>query len=358
MAKTICFEIEDPWWILSLRPKLLPDYWEIITFFVDGVVINCDHIQQEICRIPDDLVHWRQLRELPIELYQLILNHTNFLSRIRMRCANKLFWQKLEINDFYNIPTEYSKRLTGPILQSYPFITKLNATEKPEITDINCLTRLEVLNASGVQCGLGHPQFVKLTNLRELNIANNPKCFWINRLTNLEVLDIRRKCGIDDNSGINQLRKLKFLNATNNSKISNISHLTNLEIMHARGRCGIKNISSLTNLTELNMFENTHITDLNNLTKLKVLDAGNGNDWYAGQWGCQLGDAGIVNLNLTKLKAQNNPWITNVNHMTNLKYLNASKLECGIDQNGISNLTFDVLITRRNRKIHTKKLNK
>ena len=356
MAKTICFEIEDPWWILSLRPKLLPDYWEIITFFVDGVVINCDHIQQEICRIPDDLVHWKQLPELPIELYQMILDRTNFLSRIRMRCVNKLFWQKLEINDFYNIPSRYANRLNNQILRSYPFIAKLNATEKPYINNINYLTRLEVLNASGPQCGI-IGGFSRLTNLKELNIANNSNCYWLNDLTNLEVLDIRRSCGVS-NSGISKLCKLKFLNATNNSKISNISHLTNLEIMHARGRCGIKNISSLTNLTELNMFENTHITDLNNLTELKVLDAGNGDDWYAGQWGCQLGDAGIVNLNLTKLKAQNNPWITNVNHMTNLKYLNASKLECGIDQNGISNLTFDVLITRRNKKIHTKKLNK
>jgi hypothetical protein len=339
-------QLQWPWWLNKSLVLKESDYWNIITITTHNV--RSDWKLKEI----------RPISELPVELYQQILNRTNFLSRIRMRCANKLFYDKLEINDFYNIPSTYAKRLTNKILQCYPFITKLNATEKPNITDVNYLTRLEVLNASGLRCGLEPIGFLKLTGLKELNIANHRNCLWINGLTNLEVLDIRRSWGLDNNSEIRKLRKLKFLNATNNYKISNVSYLTNLEVLHARGSCGIGSVESLTNLTELNMFENTKITDLNSLTKLKVLDIGNGNDWYPGQWGCQIGDAGICKLNLVKLKAQNNPFVTNVIHMTNLKYLNASKNECGIDQNGIAGLTFNTLITKRNSKIHTKKLNK
>jgi len=212
------------------------------------------------------------MSDLPIELHQLILSYSDFLTQIRLRCVNKVLHAKLEIHDFYSIDLQYSFRLTNNILQSYPFITRLDIACS-DVTDINHLTRLE-----------------------DLNIGSNQ--------------DIR-------NEGISNLTNLKDLYMTVNSSITNINHLTRLEVLYIEGTdISDKDISNL-NLRELYIIANTQITDLNHMTRLEKLCVGA----Y-----CGIGDAGIANLNLKelcgidangisklklkKLIADNNPKIT------------------------------------------------
>ena len=80
-------------------------------------------------------------------------------------------------------------------------------------------------------------------------------------------------------------------------------------------------------VTQLNASFNPNITSLNHMTKLKKLD-------ICGE--CGVGDNGISNLNLEELHASYNPKITSLNHMTKLKKLDIWG-DCGIGDNGISN---------------------
>ena len=120
---------------------------------------------------------------LPYDVLQFcILDKLDFLSKIRLRQVCKKFY-RLEIWDFYNIDYEYRSKLTDTILMAYPFIRKLNADSISKITNVNHMTKLQVLCA----------------------------CF---------------NCGIDDN-GIKDLNLIK-LNTSYNSKITNVNHMTNL----------------------------------------------------------------------------------------------------------------------------------
>jgi len=125
---------------------------------------------------------------VPIELYQLILIKSDFLAQIRLRCANKLFYHRLEICDFYSIEWQYIKLLTDDILKNYSSITKLSARSNSEITNVNHLTRLEILDAGCPNNGITDAGIVSITNLKELYAYGNPGITNINHLTRLEIL--------------------------------------------------------------------------------------------------------------------------------------------------------------------------
>jgi len=207
---------------------------------------------------------------LPIELYQLILTCADFLTRIRLRCANKEFHAKLEIHDFALIDTKYLRLLSNDILRAYPRIQILDASCSLKITNINFMTNLKVLFAFG-ECGIEDKSIADL-NLVKLFVSNNSKITTINHMTKLEVLNAGHECGIDD-FGI-QNPNLKKLRVFGNSRITNVNHLTKLKVLNAEYGSGINDmgISNLTNLKKLFIRGNSSITNTNHLTQLRVLE--------------------------------------------------------------------------------------
>ncbi len=53
---------------------------------------------------------------LPKEIWQIIFNKLYFISKIYMRMSCHLFYQILEINDFYYIEEHYLAKLTDDII--------------------------------------------------------------------------------------------------------------------------------------------------------------------------------------------------------------------------------------------------
>ena len=154
---------------------------------------------------------------LPIEIWQLILNSLNFKSQIIMRMVCKLFYEKLEIWNFNNIPHKYLRKLTDTILLAYPFIRYLNAAHNSRITNVNHLTDLQKLWAFGSSCGISDTG-IKNLNLIYLDADHNPKITNVNHLTNLQILLARYSCGVTDD-GIKDL-KLIALHAYGNPEIT------------------------------------------------------------------------------------------------------------------------------------------
>ena len=235
---------------------------------------------------------------LPVELHQLILDYTDFLTQIRIRCVNKLFYLKLEIRDFFHIAGKYQDLLTDNILRSYPFIRKICVRiSDPKITTLNNFTHLEQLHA-GALTDISDKDIRDLTNLTFLNAYHNPLITNVNHLTKLKVLDATMRSGIDD-VGLYNLN-LKELHVWGNIKITNLNHMTTLEILDVSGECGI-------------------------------------------------GDEGIIELNLRELYARNNPKITKIKHMTRLEVLCAGG-SCGISEEDIQSLNLKELYMDYNPK--------
>ena len=132
--------------------------------------------------------------DLPLELYQIILEQLKFRSQIRIRLLSRKLY-KLEIYDFYNIPQKYIKRLSDKILKLYPFIKKLNVCDNYKVTNVNHMTNLKILGALG-DCGIDD-NGIKDLNLIELDAGYNPRIKNINHMTNLRKLDASGICGID-----------------------------------------------------------------------------------------------------------------------------------------------------------------
>jgi DNA-directed RNA polymerase subunit M/transcription elongation factor TFIIS len=195
--------------------------------------------------------------DIPIEIFQLILDRSNFLTQIRLRQVDRSFYAKLHIHNFYHIDSKYLNLLTDEILIKHSHITKLYVSSNKKITTISHMTKLTKLFAT--YCIIDDEQISKL-NLTEL-------------------------C------------------ATNNSKITNVNHMTNLVILHAGGSCGITDagISNI-NLAALNADDNPTITSVNHMTNLLFLSAKG--------FGCGLTDAGIAELEIFKLYAARNSKIT------------------------------------------------
>lgn len=240
---------------------------------------------------------------IPIELFQLILTYADFLTQIRLRCVCKLFYNKLEIHDFYHIDYKYLKLLSDSVLQAYPFIMKLHVENNPKITNINHLTKLEVLNASMTEWGINgiSNKGIENLNLVTLIADYNENITNINHMTRLQILHADGCCGIG-NEGISELN-LKILSVTMNEKITIISHMTNLEVLLANSFCGI-NDDSLHDLRlkELYVCDNEKVTNLNHMTKLEVLYAKDDSG---------IDDAGICELkSLKKLYSKGNDKIT------------------------------------------------
>ena len=173
--------------------------------------------------------HLFDIQMLPIEIWQLVLSKVEFLDQIRLRLVSTLFYQNLEIYDFYNIDNKYLERLDDDVLATYPFIMQLNAALSPKINNIKHMTKLQKLNAGKIS-GIDDDSINHL-NLTELYVSNNPKITNIKHMTKLQILCAENNYGIGDDSISNF--NLTELCASDNPKITNIKHMTKLQILCA-----------------------------------------------------------------------------------------------------------------------------
>ena len=109
---------------------------------------------------------------LPKEIWQIIFDKSCFISKIHMKICCRLFYQILEINDFYNIDEYYLMKLTDDIISNYN-ITMLNA-DNSKITNegikhMQLHTLYASYNSKITDEGIKHMQ------LHTLDASDNPK---------------------------------------------------------------------------------------------------------------------------------------------------------------------------------------
>lgn len=100
--------------------------------------------------------------ELPLDIWQIILEYSDFMSQIRLRMISHLL-TNLRIINLYNIDVKIIKKLTDEILSQYPYVKYLDASYSQQITTVNhmkCLIKLH----SG--CGITD-EGIKNVNLHE-----------------------------------------------------------------------------------------------------------------------------------------------------------------------------------------------
>lgn len=280
---------------------------------------------------------------VPIEIVQQILSVADFVSRIRLRCCTKLFHEKLQIHNFYDIPYNYYHRLSNKIIRNHSYIRRLNVENKSDITMISHLTNLRELNtvASGLSDRSG-----LCTNLRILCASDNGAISDITHLTKLKALYASgRSCGITDNSIIT-LTNLKYLSISSNDSIRNVNHLTKLELLFAHAYSNIDNnsIMNLTNLKRLDMFSNKYVTTISHLTNLTELDIS-----Y---------ESAITSNEITKLchclktlRINDNLQIFDIGYLTGLENLHAIGSLCTIVNSSLINLNLKILDCEDNESI-------
>lgn len=120
---------------------------------------------------------------LPPEIWQIILEKSDFCSQIRLTQVSQLNHCFLRITDFYNIDKKYLMRLTDNILKSYPYIKILDASNNPKITNVNYLSKLEILYAT-LNCGINNTGIQNI-NLIKLYASFNYKITDVKHMTKL-----------------------------------------------------------------------------------------------------------------------------------------------------------------------------
>lgn len=282
----------------------------------DNVIQNIKEPDDPIILIKDEPVDAIQIIEIgpvdytldyifPSEIWRVISDKTPFLTRTRLTQVCRFFNKNLQIINLCNIEKKYIPLLTNDILKQYPDLIKLNLSNNRNVTDINHLTKLNFLDASGELCVLADKGIEKL-NLQEIDVTNN--------------LHITK---------LNHMNKLKVLTACYKSALTNN---------------GIKKL----NLRELDLTQNSTIDDINCFRRLRLLTA-KGDQ-------CAINNDSIKNLNLCALDASGNPNITNINHMKRLQILMANGLYCGLHNGGIIQLKLKVIFANDNSKISRKEL--
>ncbi len=84
--------------------------------------------------------------DLPIEIWQEILIISDFISQLRLMQLCQYFYKNLKITNFYNIDKKFLNKLNSKILENYKDITKLNIFANKNVTNIEHLINLKVLN--------------------------------------------------------------------------------------------------------------------------------------------------------------------------------------------------------------------
>ena len=182
------------------------------------------------------------MESLLLDTALIIHNLLSTHSQINLRLVSTHFAHNFPITNLYD--TFNSSRLTNEILKSYRHVIKLSLLSNSKVTDIDHMTKLQLLSASNSSV-IGDDNLKNQTNMVILYISDNRRITNVNHMRQL--LELRasshiyykdRASGIT-NAGIADLRNLIILYANNNDKITDINHLTKLRELYARGACGI-----------------------------------------------------------------------------------------------------------------------
>jgi hypothetical protein len=172
------------------------------------------------------------MNKVNYDIIYLICEFLDFLSIIRFRCVSK-YVHFLQIQNFFNIGVNYLNSLNDVILLNYPFITHLDASHNPNITNVNHLKKLITLDASGITCGINNLG-IKDLNLKKLDISNNTNIYNINHMQD-SLIELHACYNSIDDFGISKLNNIQKLNVYHNKNIKNINHMTKLYELNASG---------------------------------------------------------------------------------------------------------------------------
>lgn len=282
---------------------------------------------------------------LPLEVWQCILNVSDFHSQHRLRQVCKLFYYNLFIYDLESLPYDYAEKLNNNILQQHPRLERLYAWSNSAISEINHLTRLTYLDMGEYPCKISDEQLIGLP-LLELIVSHNYNVNMINHLTQLTKLVAYGDCLLDvDLSGM----KLLDLGISLNPYVSEIGHLTTLTCLQATSDSDFGNCTFVEsdlrplNLLELNMSYNKYISTITFLTNLTTLD-------ISGDIS-KLTNSSLYGLSLLNLNVNHNPHITDIRHLTRLQRLTACYANCGISDASITN-TDGTLMSKDLKVLH------
>src|SRR5271154_3017156 len=91
----------------------------------------------------------------PLDIWQVIFQHCDLLSKLKLFLVCSDFYRSFYITDLYTIPKIYLYKISNSVLKQQKFsrIIELNISEAKKICDISFLTNLKKLNISG-ECGI------------------------------------------------------------------------------------------------------------------------------------------------------------------------------------------------------------
>src|SRR5690606_8268728 len=115
------------------------------------------------------------------DLLQIIVNFSDIKESLFVCRLNRETYEKIKIH-YLN---ELSKKITDNILgqKKYYHLISLNLSNNSQITNVNHMTNLKILHASGGDCGIDNKGIGKL-NLIELHANGNIKITNVNHMTN------------------------------------------------------------------------------------------------------------------------------------------------------------------------------
>ena len=79
-----------------------------------------------------------------LDIWKVIFEYLDFLSKIRFRQVNKYFYHNLDIEDFYHIECKYLSKLTDEILINYKKIKYLDAFNNHKIKDVSWMSYFNI----------------------------------------------------------------------------------------------------------------------------------------------------------------------------------------------------------------------
>src|SRR5687767_1539385 len=129
---------------------------------------------------------------LPLELIQIICDKAELKSQIKLIQIDKLCNEKVKLHDFYNVNVKF----TDEILKSYHNVKYLNVCNDSEVTNINHMKELRILDARR-NSGIKNEGIKECDKIIELNASDNPKVTYVNHMRELKKLDARWDSGIN-----------------------------------------------------------------------------------------------------------------------------------------------------------------
>lgn len=128
-----------------------------------------------------------------IDIWRLIMEYIEFIDKIRIIRINTETYSNLKIYDLYDISYLYLSKLTDNILKQniYRDVAKLNLYYTSNVTDINHLKQIDVLDISinpYIESGINN-NGIRDLNPKYLNIDNNINITNINHMSNLIELE-------------------------------------------------------------------------------------------------------------------------------------------------------------------------